>query len=431
MTPPTAGAPASGPAPLDVFRDPTYRLLWASGGIVYVARWLDFVTLGWLALELTGSPFMVGVAAFARTAPMMVVGPFAGIIADHVAPGRVLLVTQSGALATALALVALFGSGAGSYWPFVAIQVVIGTLWALDFSARRTAIFVLLGHARVAQAISLETVSMQVAKMVGPLLAGACLAGSGPTAAFALIAALYVGAVAISAVLERRIPRPAGAGPVAVTASLRAGLHSAWTSPVIRAVLLGTIAMNMLVFPYQNMLSVFARDVLAGGAAVLGSLVAAEGLGALIGALFIAAQRAHLPHGRLFAGSILATPVILIGFSLSRWLWLSLVLLVIIGLVESAFAAMQSTLVLLSAPARVRGGTLGILSACIGTQPLGTLAIGALAAAAGAPAAFSVNALIALAVIVPVASPLISTRPSAPRSGTARGRPPAGTADAP
>ena len=401
-----SAASAAGVSGVDVFRSPDYRRFWASGCVIYVARWVDLLTLGWLALELTGSPFMVGLAAFARTAPMMAVGPFAGVVADQVSSGKVLLVTQSGATATALALAVLFGSGGGSYWTFVGLEVVLGVVFALDFPARRTAVYALLGSSRVAQAMSLESVSMQIAKMVGPLLAGFCLARLGVTAAFLLLTALYAMALAIFFGVHRRIARPNIPGALSVGANLRAGLHAAWTNPTIRAVLLGTIAMNVLVFPYQNLLSVFARDVLAAGPAVLGGLVAAEGLGALIGALVIAAQRAHLPHGRLFAAAILAAPAIVAAFSQSRWLALCLALLAILGLAEAAFAAMQSTLVLLAAPERVRGGTLGILSACIGTQPLGTLAMGALAGIAGAPIAFTINALAALAMTVPVAASL-------------------------
>lgn len=405
MTEPSAdGAPGPRPPGLDVFRSPSYRRLWASGCFVYVARWVDLVALGWLALELTGSPFMVGLAAFARTAPMMVVGPFAGIVADQVSPGRVLVLTQVGGVATALALALLFGSGAGSYWPFVGLEVVIGVLWALDFSARRTSIYAVLGPSRVAHAISLESVSMQVAKMGGPLLAGLCLARLGPAATFTLLAALYAGGLAVSSGLRRSIARPVVHGPVSVVASLRAGLRAAWTHPLIRAVLLGTVAMNILVFPYQHMLSVFARDVLAGGPGVLGALIAAEGLGALVGALAIASQRRHLPQGRLFGISIVLTPAIVVAFSLSPSLSLCLVLLVVLGLVEAAFAATQSTVVLLSAPERVRGATVGILSACIGTQPVGTLAIGALVGIAGVSLAFTINALAALVVTVPLAA---------------------------
>jgi MFS family permease len=168
-----------------------------------------------------------------------------------------------------------------------------------------------------------------------------------------------------------------------------------------------TIAMNTLFFPYQHMLPVFARDVLAVGPVALGALVAAEGCGSLLGALAIAAGRLGLTHRTLFGWSVLVAPGLLIALSGSRWLVLGVALLFLMGLAESGFAAMQTTLVLLSVPDRVRGGVMGILSACIGTQPLGTLAIGLLAAALGTPLTFALNALAALVVIVPLAVPLV------------------------
>src|SRR5215470_19180951 len=95
IEPPAGGAPPGARLPgVEVFLHPAYRRLWASGCFVYFARWVDLVALGWLALELTGSPFMVGLAAFARTAPLMVVGPFTGVIADRVSRARVLVVAQ-------------------------------------------------------------------------------------------------------------------------------------------------------------------------------------------------------------------------------------------------------------------------------------------------------------------------------------------------
>src|SRR5438128_2524802 len=266
-----------------VLSDPGYRRLFVSGLFVNVARWVDLVTLGWLALQLTGSPFLVGLAALARTAPLMVVGPFTGIVADRVSRARMLVVAQAVAAATALLLALIFGAGLGGYGALVACEVVLGLMWTLDFPARRTALYSLLGASRVAQAVSLETVSMQVAKIVGPLLAGACLARLGPAASIAL--------------------------------------------------------------------------------------------------------------------------------SGSRRLALGVVLLFLMGVAESGFAAMQTTLVLLAVPDRVRGGVMGILSACIGTQPLGTLTIGLLAAGLGTPLTFTLNALAALVVIVPLAIPLVRGEP--------------------
>src|SRR5215510_6293152 len=242
----------------DVFREPSYRRLWASGLCLSVARWMDLVTLGWLSFELTGSPFMVGLAAFARAAPMMLIGPFAGIVADRVQRGRVLVVSQTAGVVTALLLAVVFASGHGGYWPLVALEVIFGLVWALDFPARRTALYAVLGASRVAQAVSLETVSMQIAKMLGPLVAGICLARLGPAAAYLIMAGVYACGLLASSGLGARLGGPGGAAPVSVRASLRVGLQTAWNSATVRSVLLVTIAMNTLFFPYQHMLPVFA-----------------------------------------------------------------------------------------------------------------------------------------------------------------------------
>ena len=419
---------------VELFAEPSYRRLWASGLCVNVARWMDLLTLGWLTLQLTGSPFMVGLAAFARAAPLMVVGPFSGIVADRVPRGRILLAAQATEAVTALALACLFAGGLGSYGVLVALEVVFGLVWALDFPARRTALYTLLGATRVAQAVSLET-GLDAARQDG----GA--AGRGPVP----------GARGLGRVLRpdgRRLRRRARRGQRSAPPAGRArrdgtelghGEHArrvraAWSMPTVRTVLLVTIAMNTLFFPYQHMLPVFARDVLAIGPAGLGALVAADGLGALVGALALASRRDARGHRALFGAAVLAAPVLLVALSGARGLPLCVLLLVVMGTAESAFATMQSTLVLLSAPERVRGAAMGILSACIGTQPLGTLAIGLLAAGIGAPRAFAVNAVAALLVIVPLTLPLVRRRASVPAgcsildAETARARtPPAGS----
>ncbi len=322
--------------------------------------------------------------------------------------GRVLVFTQALGLATALALAAVFAAGRGGFWPMVGLEVLFGALWALDFPARRTALYALVGPRRVATAVSLETVSMQVAKMIGPVLAGIGLARARPRAL------LRRGGRALRD-RAARLHRPARAGSAARAAatpprwwraSARASRY-AWREPTVRAVLIITVLMNVLFFPYQHMLPVFAREVLRVGPEWLGALVAADGLGALLGALAIASRRGFLPHGRLFALSVLVAPFLLLAFTSLRWPWACLPVLVVIGAAESGFAAMQSTLVLLSAPEASRGRAMGILSACIGTQPAGTLWIGFLATGIGVPAAMAINGMAALVAMLPVAWPLV------------------------
>ena len=398
---------------MTVFQDAGYRRLWASGLCFNITRWMDLVALGWLALQFTGSPFMVGIAAFARSAPMMVLGPIAGIVTDRVPRGHLIVLTQAVGAATSVTLALLFATGNGGYWPLVVVELIFGVLWTLDFPARRTMLFSMLGASRVAQAVSLETVSMQIAKMVGPLAAGACLAQLGPTACYVVMAIAATSGVIVSRGLQHGVeappPEPSARRPSLVT-TLGEGLRAAWNNQIARAVLLITIAINMLLFPYQHMLSVFARDVLAGGPGTLGALVAADGVGSLLGALAIAAAHGRLRHAPLFGAAVTIAPIVLIAFAASRSLALCLVLMFAMGIAESGFAAMQSTLVLLSAPPHARGGAMGILSACIGTGPVGTLAIGAMVGTIGAPRAFVVNAIAALLVMAPLAFPLLRRR---------------------
>ncbi|HKX04536.1 MAG TPA: MFS transporter, partial [Methylomirabilota bacterium] len=243
---PPAAALAAPQAFASVLRERSYRRLWLSGLCVNGARWMDLILLGWLAFQLTDSPFMVGLAAFARSAPLMVLGPFTGLVADRMHRGRVLVVTQSLGLVTGLTLAAVFAAGRGGFWPLVGLEMLFGVLWALDFPARRTALYSLVGSRRVATAISLETVSMQVAKMVGPVLAGVGLAHLGPARCYAGVAALYAVGLLVFAGLPGRIGGPSERDVTSVVASLGAGFREAWREPTVRAVLLITVMMNVL-----------------------------------------------------------------------------------------------------------------------------------------------------------------------------------------
>jgi MFS family permease len=374
---------------------------------------MDIVVLGWVVLTLTGSPLWVGVAAFCRAAPMMALGPVAGLVADRVDRGRVLVAVQAASLLAAAALAGLFAAGRGSLGALIGLELVLGAAWALDFPARRSLIPTLLETARVTNAVSLENVSLQAAKMVGPTLGGVLLARGGPAAAYAALAAFHLWALAFTAALAPRLPLPASRPAEPLLAGLAAGLREVRGQPVVRAVLAVTVVMNALVFPYQHLLSVFARDVLLVGPERLGLLVAVDGLGSLAGSLAIASRRGFVHHARLFAAGSLAAAGLVAAFALSPWFALSLPLQFLIGLAEAGFGTMQSTIVLLGTREVTRGRAMGILSACIGTQPLGTLWAGALASQVGAPAAVASGGLAAVLLMLPLARRLARGGPGA------------------
>ncbi|HSF01904.1 MAG TPA: MFS transporter, partial [Solirubrobacterales bacterium] len=388
-------------------------LLWLTGLYAGTARWMDVVVLGWLALSLTDSPLMVGVAAFCRAAPMMVLGPFAGVLADRLPRVRVMIAVQILNVAAASALALLFGAGVAGYGVLVAIEVILGIAWVLDFPSRRTMLFVVAGRERLTAAVSLETMSMQAAKMIGPLLGGVLLARLGPAACYLTFAGLSIGALAATCRLARRVALPGVLGGEPVLDSLLAGLREVRGHPAILGVLAVTVLMNTLVFPYQQMLPVFARDVLHVGPAPLGLLVGAQGLGALVASAVIGARGDPTSHARVFAWSSLTGALLLLAFAWSPWYALSLALQLAIGATDSGFGTMQSAIVLLAAPERAQGRIMGILSACIGTQPVGSLWIGLLTSRLGAPLATGLSAALAVVLMVPVAARLVAAAPAA------------------
>ncbi len=407
-TDPSVGAPAPRLAVLDALREPSFRILWLAGFCVNVGRWLDFLVLGWLVLELTDSPFLVGLAAFCRQAPMMALGLFAGVLADRINRGRLMIAVQVVNLGSALVLALLFGLGRGELWHLLVLEIVIGAAWAVDFPSRRTVLYTLVGPGRLANAFSLESVSMQGTKMIGPLLGGVLLTSVGPVGGYVVLATLYLIALCLVVALNRRERLPVAGATESVLASLVSGLREVRARPTILAVLAITVLMNMLIFPYQQMLPVFARDVLAVGPVLLGVLVAADGLGALLGALAVAARRGFTGHRQVFAGGSLVAATLVIALALSPWFLITLPLQFVIGIAESGFGTMQSTLILLDAPERARGRVMGILSTCIGTQPLGTLWLGFASSQIGAPVATAASAALGLALLLPLGARMVA-----------------------
>jgi predicted MFS family arabinose efflux permease len=302
------------------------------------------------------------------------------------------------------------------------VETFLGVMWAIDFPVRRTVLVTLVGSQRVTNAVSLESLASQGSKMIGPVLAGLLLASVGPIGCYALLVGLYAAALGLVGDLARHVALPAPGRGEPLLAGAAAGVREALAHPGIRSVLAITVIMNSLVFPYQHILAVFARDVLATGPERLGVLVAADGCGALIGALIIAGWRGLTAHGLIFIGASLGTATLVLGFALSPWYALSLGLVFLIGAADSGFGSMQSTIVLLAAPEHARGRIMGILLACIGTGPLGALWIGFFAGRVGAPTAAAVGAVTAVVLMLtlPVASRMLTRDPLAVPAGRSR-----------
>ena len=355
------------------------------------ARWMDRIVLGWVVLEITNSVWDLAVMEALRWLPLLLFGVAGGAIADRVDRRWVLIGAQCLALVVCVSLTVLLALGQFSFVLAALGTFLLGIQWAVDWPTRRALIPDLVGRELTVNAVALEAVSMNVTRIVGPLIAGALVAYWSPAAAFAVISGLYV----LEIVLLKLMPlsgarRISGGG--SMLRYLGEGFASLRHNQVIVGVLLTSVVMNVLVFPYQQVLPVFARDALHVDAVGLGALSAAGGIGSVLGAGAIASARSVPRSGRLFwIGSGLMS-LCLVGFAFSGEFTLALVLLGIAGLGQAAFASLQTTIVLGSSSDQLRGRAMGALTLAIGSTPFGSLEVGAFSVLLGAPVAVAMNA---------------------------------------
>ncbi|MAG37650.1 MAG: hypothetical protein CL878_15555 [Dehalococcoidia bacterium] len=399
---------------------PQFRRLWLFTCASNLLRWMELTITSWIALQLTGSPWLVALAGVCRAAPLPLVGPFSGMLADRY--DRVLLVrfAQWGKLVPLALLTGTFLTGHGAYWQLLVVSVWLGVSWSLEWPSRRSLLGDLVGPELLLRAAVLDNATMAGTRVIGPLLAGILLAMWGSAAYGAVVLLPVLALVALSQLATRRDIQPAQA--TSVWQQLRGGFAYVRREQTIWAVILITVAMNFFIFPSQQLFSVVAEHVLRVGPVQLGWMGAANGLGATLGLLFLPRVSRIGGRGWVFAGGSIVAAVALGLFAGSTTLWLSLVLLVLSGFGHTGFSVMQATLVLSHATPEMRGRAMGVMTLAIGSSPLGNLEQGLIAEQWGAPVAIGSSALLCAVIVTLVAwwSPrLLRPRPT-PQPAPAR-----------
>ena len=387
----------------DAFHNPGYRLLWPGYLFSNVSRWMQMTMLAWLVLELTDSPLRVALVGFFGMSPMLFLGMIGGVLADRVDRRRLILASQSVSLIASVMMAVVLLLGAEQYWYAYLVTLVSGIGWALDMPSRRALLPDLMGRSGVTNAVALDSVAMHCSLLLGPVLAGTLISvvdvsgGYLAIASFQLVSVLLIRAV--------RLPGPPKRyGQSAnIVGNLIEGFRYVRGNKVILATVWVTVFMNLLMFPYMQMVPVIAKDTLHVGPGLMGVLMGASGLGALVGAVLIASLRTITYHGRLYLGGSLVALATLMAFSLSTWYLASLPIMVILGLGTAGFGTMQATITMLVSSEEMRGRALGVMSLAIGAGPLGAVLTGAVASVFGAPFAIGLNAAIGLVLLASIA----------------------------
>lgn len=365
--------------------------VWTGSMVWYSARWMDLFVLQWQVLIMTDSALQVSLVGFYRMAPMFIFGLFTGVLADRFDRRTLLLAAQLWNAAVSATIALLILSERLALWHLAVLVTALGFSWAVDLPSRRSYIYEMVGPRRVVNAMALDHVGMDGAKILGPILGGLLWPIVGAGGCLVLLSIGYL----VNFCLYLRLPSTSPPRSVAaprVLQNLLEGVRYVLRQPVILGVLGITALMNLLAFPYQHMVPVVAKHVLGLGPRLAGFLLASDGFGALTGSLAVASLGDVRRKGRLFViGSVVLMGSVLL-FSFARWYPLACVLLFMAGAGTACFATMQSTLVLTSASDAMRGRAMGTLMLAIGFGPLGALHIGALASILGASLAVTVSA---------------------------------------
>jgi MFS family permease len=375
---------------LPAFGYPQYRLLWVSGLCAWVGRWIDTVVGAWLVLELTNSPFMVGLLGTCRFASMLM-GPFCGAVCDRTNQRFVLMAAQVIYGMASLTVLALFAIGRIEVWHLFLFTLIGGLCYTFDFSARYSIAAGIVKDHHIISSISLMQVASGVTSIVGPLIGGSLLEIIGATGCFALMAVGF--SLSFLTLLPLKIEEKAyPSSHISIWKELFSGLRYIREDRLLFSLIAMAAMVNLFIFPYiYTLMPIFARDILGASAAGFGQLMAGAGLGAVLGSLVIGSLQQSANRGRFLVSAIMAWPLILVALSYSRSFFISMALLISAGIAQGISMALVQALLMMRSTEEMRGRVSGARAFAITTLSFGTLLTGYEVSLWGVPAAFIIN----------------------------------------
>lgn len=367
-------------------RHRNYRLFFSGQGLSLIGTWMSQVATSWLVYRLTGSPFLLGMVGFSGQIPALIMSPFAGVWVDRSNRHRLLKITQFLSMLESFALAYLALTGSITINRIIVLTMFQGVVNAVDIPARQSFIIEMIeDRADLPNAIALNSSMFNAARLVGPSIAGILIAVAGEGICFLIDGFSYLAVIGSLFLLKVRIVQRA-TGKSNVLHDLKEGWTYVLQSPPIRSILVLLALVSLVGAPYMVLMPIFAGAVLHGGPHTLGFLTAASGVGALSGAVALAMRKSVLGLGRKIAIMGFTFGAGLILFGLSRYVWLSFLVLLLTGFSLMQQMASSNTIVQTIVDENKRGRVMSFYTmAFLGVAPFGSLIAGWLAGHFGAP----------------------------------------------
>lgn len=396
---PLFGMQVSLPLAMSALRHRNFRLFWSGQLISLIGTWMQTIARGWLILELTHSPFWLGMVGFANSLPVLLLSLWAGSVIDRVPKRLLVICTQAISMLMAFLLAFLTWTNTIQVWHLIAVSLVLGTVFAFDGPTRQSfTVEMVGGKDDLMNAVALNSSIFNGARVLGPAIGAVALAWQGPALAFFLNGVSYIAVIA--GLLMMRLPDERKKVAAKSGRQIMEGLDFVRHNSIIGPLMIIVAVVSVFAFPYTVLMPIFADNILKVGEGGYGMLMAFSGIGSLIGAISLAFQsgRSNLRRGRLIAIGAVGMPIALGVFALSGNYVLSLVFLIAIGWTMISINATINTVVQTSVPDELRGRVNGVYSFLfVGMAPLGNLQAGIIADHFGAPAALFIGAIVCAA----------------------------------
>lgn len=377
-----------------------YRLYFYGQFVSLIGTWMQRTAVSWIIYTLTHSTFMLGLTFFAGQFPSFLLSLWGGVVSDRYDRFRVLLVTQFASLLQASILAVLILTGHYKVWELLALSVLLGCINAFDVPARQALVYETVeDKGDVPNALALNSSMVNLARLIGPAIAGVVLEKLGAGVCFLLNAASFIAVIA--SLLQMRLPayKPQPRDKKIFT-EMKEGFTYLKQTPSIAKVILMLAAMSLLVIPYATMMPVYAKVIFKGNATTFGYIDSFIGLGALTGALYLASLPSSIDRKKILWTNTILFGAGLIFFSHTTWFPLAMVFAMVSGFGMMAQTTISNTIIQTTVTPSMRGRVISYFAmAYFGLQPIGSLLIGAVSQYIGAPATLLLEGIAALVVV--------------------------------
>jgi predicted MFS family arabinose efflux permease len=373
-----------------------YRLFWYGNSISFVGDWLDQIALNWLVISTTNDPVMLGLVNLCRGLPIMLFAMFGGVVADRIDRRTMLIWTQALAMCVAIGLACVVAFFNASIWLILVLAVCRGMIVSFNLPARHSLVYQLVPHAAMASAVSLNSITLNLAKIIGPLASAALIASFGITTCFIANALSFTVVMAMLLMLDLP-PQTVTRKQESFLASLAGGFAYMGREPILLMLVLVALVPTFFCQPYIQFLAVFAAQVFHTGASGLGLMTAIAAAGSICGGLLASRLQRDARRGSTMLVFMAGFGASLILFSMAPTMYVAIPVLFAAGAMHIAYNSSNNTILQLTVDDAYRGRVLSSLFMTRGLMPLGTATMALLSTVTGPRLAMALMAFVVVA----------------------------------